>query len=133
LIGFAAMSAAGLTGLPMIAAQPLRFSDVAGYGGLTIFLAIAGHMNLIWSRHLRSVGWKSPGGWTFSLRELLAIFTAIAVGCGGYMLCTRMVEEAEFYRQQRNEIWRQQRVLEAELRQQASLLPVPGNTAGTSE
>lgn len=135
LVGAAAMVAAALSGIPLISAQPLLWSDLLGHGGLSVFLAIAGYLNLLWSRWLRSVGWRSVGDWAFSLRELLAIFTAIAVGCGGYMLCTRMHEQTARHRQQMHEIWRQMRITDAQLKRQAAPPPasLPPTTAGTAE
>lgn len=114
LIGSAAMVAAGLTAFPMIAGQPILLNQLLGYGGMTVFLAIAGHLNLVWSQQLRSAGWRAPRGWTFSLRELLAMFTVMALACAGYLLCTRLETDAQFRERQLHEIWRMQRISDAE-------------------
>lgn len=126
LIGSAAMVAAGLTAIPMIAGQAIELDLLLGCGGMTVFLAIAGHMNLAWSRQLRSAEWRSPAGWTFSLRELLAIFTAFSLACAGYLLCTRLADDARFRERQLHEIWRVQRISDVQSRRRpASPAPVP--------
>lgn len=132
LIGSAALVAAALAGIPLVAAQPILLSELLGYGGMTIFLSIAGHLNLAWSRQLQSAGWKAPGGWTFSLRELLAIFTAIAVSCGGYMLCARSAVEANLREQWRHEQWRQQRIIDGQIEKTNRARFRPSNPTATS-
>jgi hypothetical protein len=110
LIGTAAMVAVALAGIPMVAAEPILLNQLLGFGGMTVFLSIAGYLNLAWSRRLQSAGWKSPGDWTFSLRELLAITTAVAVGFGGYMFCQRLHAERTLLKRQEEEVWRQLRM-----------------------